>query len=277
MGICHGWAAASFLVPEPKKSFEVRLPALNKNVTIYADDVKAIVSQLWAHADVPSLLIGGRCNDKHPRRDSSGRLTSRDCFDANPASWHLSLINLMGRASKSFVFDATYDYEVWNQPLASYKFKYFNPNSKVLTDNLGAAVIDYASFRNDPYRRYRSVNTKSIVGVQLDLTYVVENTPGQVNGVDSNLPRLVSVTYYYDLEIDLNNNIIGGEWYQNAHPDILWKPTINRPLAKFEPQGSYWNGGFPVPMDLLLMSRKNSLYGQPIRAIVDQLVGWSAL
>jgi hypothetical protein len=277
MGICHGWAPAAFVVPEPKKSFDVDLPGLNKKLKFYPDDVKALVSQLWAETQVPVSFVGGRCNDKKPKIDESGRITSRDCFDTNPASWHLVLLNLMGKSKKSFVFDATYDYEVWNQPISSYELKYFNPNTKVESRDLNAAMIEYSDFKNDPYKKYRSSKTKLIVGIQLDLKYVVESMPYQFEGVNSNLPNVVEVTYFYDLEIDKNYNIIGGEWYQAAHPDMLWKPNINRPVARYEPNNSYWNGSFPVPSDILLMSKKNSKFGEPISAIIDQLVSWSAL
>jgi hypothetical protein len=277
MGICHGWAAAAFLVPEPKKSFDVNLPALNRRMRVYPDDIKAIISQLWAQAEISTTLIGGRCNDKRPAKDANGRIISRSCFDANPASWHLVLVNLMGRARQSFVFDATYDYEVWNQPVSTYQVRYFNPNTKVVTDNLNSAIINYADFRRDHYKSHRSANAQSIVGIQLNLSYVVENTPGSVNGTDSSLPRIVHVKYYYDLELDRNKNIIGGEWYQAAHPDILWRPNTRRPLAKFETQGSYWNGNFPMPNDLVVLSRKNSEYAQPTSAIVDQLIDWSSI
>ena len=34
--------------------------------------------------------------------------------------------------------------------------------------------------------------------------------------------KLKVVTYWYDLELDEDNNIVGGEWYTNRHPDFLW-------------------------------------------------------
>lgn len=277
MGICHGWAPAAFIVPEPKKSFDINLSESGKTIKIYPDDVKALISQLWAQADVPVSFVGGRCNDKNPKTDERGRIISRKCFDANPASWHLVLLNLMGKEKKSFVFDATYDYEVWNQPLASYKLKYFNPNDKITTDDLNSAKILYTDFKKDPYMKYRSKNIKSIVGVQLDLSYVVENLPYEVDGTDANLPSVVEVTYFYDLEIDENDNVIGGEWYQVAHPDMMWKPNITRPVAKFETENSFWDGNFPMPTDLKVLSQKNSKFGEPMSSIVDQLIEWSAL
>jgi hypothetical protein len=275
MGICHGWAAAATVVPEPKRSFEVRIPSLAKSVQVYPDDVKALVSQLWAQARIGSMLIGGRCEDKYPSTDENGRIIAKNCFDTNPATWHLALLNWVGKAKKSFVFDAIYDYEVWNQPVASYKLEYFNPNTKQTTENLAEAMIPYSEFNNDPYQKYRSANTKFIVGVKLDLSYVVEVRPNQAVGVNQDLPRLVETTYYYDLEIDSGNKVIGGEWYQLAHPDMIWRPNIARVIADGEAANSYWDGSFPLPSEFGLWSKKASTLNQPLGAILDQLVDWS--
>jgi hypothetical protein len=244
-------------------------------MTVYPDDVKAIISQLWAETEIPVSFVGGRCNDKNPATDGNGRIISDKCFDTNPASWHIVLLNLVGKQKRSFVFDATYDFEVWNQPISSYEVKYFNPSNKKLSNDLNDSLISYSNFRNDPFKKYRHSMTDSIVGVQLDLRYVVETLPRQVNGVSSSTPNVVRVTYYYDLEIDRDGNVIGGEWYQVAHPDMLWKPNINRPITKYDSDFKNWDGSFPLPVDLIDIANKNSAYGQPTNEIVDQLVKWS--
>lgn len=270
-GICHGWAQAAIVVPEPQKSFTLQFPQTDRSVKFYPDDVKALVSQLWASGRMAAAFIGGRCNEKYPATDTQGRIISKDCFDTNPASWHLVLLNWMGRARKSFVFDAIYDYQVWNQPIASYELSYFNPNTRNVTSHLQNALINYRDFENDPYRKYRSPQTQSIVGVKLDLKYVVERE-ASVRDTSPQLPRIIEVTYFYDLEIDANDNVIGGEWYQNAHPDMMWRPRLDRPLATAEPQNSFWNGEFPVPGELILLVKKASSLNQPLSAVLDQLV-----
>jgi hypothetical protein len=45
------------------------------------------------------------------------------CIDTNPGTLHLLLANLIGIERKSFVFDRTFDDEVWNQPLRGYRIK----------------------------------------------------------------------------------------------------------------------------------------------------------
>jgi hypothetical protein len=275
MGICHGWAPAAIMIPEPNTTFSINLPNLGKSMKIYPDDVKALVAQQWAAARVQSFLIGGRCEDTNPATDANGRLISKQCFDTNPGAWHLVLLNWMGKSGQSFVFDATYDYQVWNQPVSSYSLSYFNPYTRVSSNSLDQAIIPYSSYNNDPYRAYRSPAVKSIVGVELKLSYVVESMPHQYEGTTIVTPPQVEVTYFYDLELDANNNIIGGEWYQRAHPDMMWRPTVKRPLVVGEAAYSYWNGLLPIPMDLSSFAKSSAKINQPVNAILDYLISWS--
>jgi hypothetical protein len=272
MGICHGWAPAAINVPEPKKAFDVEIPGLDKKVRIYPNDVKALVSQLWAQAKLGSRFIGGRCNDKNPEVDSVGRIITKDCFDVNPASWHLVLLNLMGKQKQSFVFDAIYDYEVWNQPISSYEFKYFNPVTHQVSNDMGASLIPYLSFVQDPFRKYRDPKTSSVVGIELMLKYVVESDPYQGSPDSVQTTRETQVKYYYDLELDSDFNVIGGEWYQLAHPDMMWKPSIPKPLAMGEIENDVWNGRFPLPTHLFPISLEATKLNQPLSFIINKWI-----
>lgn len=70
----------------------------------------------------------------------------QECFDVNPAAWHMSIVNQVGRQKKSFVFDATYDYQVWNHPVISYEIKYFNLVSMDAVDSLEEAIVKREEF-----------------------------------------------------------------------------------------------------------------------------------
>ena len=130
MGICHGWAAAAFMHERPAKAITVKTYN-NKNVTFYPSDIKALTSLLWAKNDYQSRFIGGRCNIKGPERDAeTGRVNDPNCRDNNPATWHIAVVNQIAVARRSFVMDATFDYEVWNQPVLEYSYRYFNPMTK---------------------------------------------------------------------------------------------------------------------------------------------------
>ena len=41
----------------------------------------------------------------------------------------------------------------------------------------------------------------------------------------------IAAIYSYDLELNAEKEIIGGEWYGNRHPDFLWTP-VKGPRAR---------------------------------------------
>lgn len=272
MGICHGWAPAAFIIPEPKKVVDINLDSGRGNLKVYPHDIKGLISQLWAEASVNYHFLGGRCNEKNPKVDSAGRILSTNCFDVNPATWHLVLTHLLGMQKESFVLDVTYDYEVWNQPIYSYKLNYFNPNSKELGD-LDASLIKYSELKEDPYKNFRSPNVEYILGVVSEIKYTVEINPSHNIRDNESISRLVSVSYYYDLELDKDFNIIGGEWYQKAHPDILWRP-IKGSRAYFwgEDRLSQWEGSLPLPLDYLNLIKLASPRKVPLARILEKLI-----
>ncbi len=267
MGLCHGWAPASYMLPTPKKAVEVKTLTGTK-VTFYPSDIKALGTLLWAQTQVPTKFIGGRCNTKNPKKDSLGRAIEEDCLDNNPGTWHLSIVNQIGVFDRSFVMDATYDYEVWNQPVYSYQYSYYNPMTKENFEKLEDAIVSINDFQNDPRKTVRAPKTKFIVGINMTLKYVMETVPN-TNENQENL--LQTVKYTYDLELDEKTNIIGGEWYSKAHPDFLWTPELNA-----SPKTS---GDDLVPSVLLNnlpgmirpIIEKNSLSGVPFAPFVRQL------
>lgn len=275
MGICHGWAPASFVVPEPKKTISLNLDNNRGELTLYPHDLKALVSQLWARAPMKYQLLGGRCNEKYPEVDSGGRIISPECFDVNPAQWHLVLTHMLGREQKTFVMDSTYDYEVWNQPLFNYKLKYFNPNTRN-EGTMRDSIIPYADVSKDVFQAYRPPNVHYLVGVISEVRYIVEEYPYPGDITTNAYSRLVRVSYYYDLELDRDYNIIGGEWYQKAHPDMLWKPIPGaKPYIKDEGKLSDWEGNFPVPQDLRQLGIRLSSSKIPLSKILNELINRS--
>jgi uncharacterized protein YuzE len=119
-GICHAWAPASILTPEPKH-------AVTKNgVTFKVNDIKALVTLV--HDGVENKFVSLRC-EKDDRTgatnavelDENGRPKDIACRDSNAGSFHVLITNYLGVERASFVFDQTFDDEVWNQPLRGYK------------------------------------------------------------------------------------------------------------------------------------------------------------
>lgn len=222
-GICHGWAPASFMYRRPVRTVTVANSSGTK-INFFPSDIKALSSVLWTDIPQNTKFVGGRCTEKDPPTDSNGRVLSQDCFDSNPATVHLALVNSIGINKKSFVFDATYDYQVWNQPVLSYSYVYFNPMTGTASYNSRDVMIDIGSYTTDKFKSYRSRSTTNVVGVKMTLKYIVETAP---SNNPTNSPRqdgVRSVDYYYDLELNNAGKVVGGEWYQKAHPDFMWTP-----------------------------------------------------
>jgi hypothetical protein len=69
-------------------------------------------------ADLDVKFMSLRCDDAASAGDVTGKAA---CKDTNAGSFHVVVTNLLGLQGRSFVEDRTYDYEVWNQPVRSYK------------------------------------------------------------------------------------------------------------------------------------------------------------
>lgn len=276
MGICHGWAPASYMAKRPIKSAEVFAYDGKTKIKFYPADVKALTSLLWATAESPVRFLGGRCNEKNPQRDENGRIISGECFDTNPMTWHLAVVNQLGNSKRSFVFDATYDYQVWNQPIVSYHYKYFNPKTKQEFESIDEARVSLADFSDDKFKKYRSSKTEAIVGVAMSVKYIVETLPEQREIDSPQFDATRQVVYLYDIELDKERKMIGGEWYSNAHPDFLWSPTIDAdPMTV----GDYyllgvplWDGKTQVPQNWIENSLLSSQRGSPLAKIVNSLM-----
>lgn len=265
-GLCHGWSAAAVMMDRPKQMISMSSKDGKYNLEFFPDDLKALASQTWATARFETDFVGGRCNEKSPAIDpETGRVIDPECRDVGPALWHSSVTKLIGKQRTSFVMDATYDYEVWNQPLHSYTYRYFNPENKKLSETLDEAAMPISQVKNDRFRKFRNPNTKFLVGISMHVTYVVETSASDSETDDESKDRRRSVEYVYDLELDQNFNVIGGEWHINMHPDFLWKPAAGTiALSNLERyQGTTnWSPQTPVSENLSKQSEVSANRGQ---------------
>ena len=274
-GICHGWAAAAFMFPRPTSVASIPVPNSDLKINFYPDDLKALSTLLWANSNHGAYFVGGRCNDKDPKKDENGRIISEQCFDTNPGSWHVAVVNKIGLDKKSFVLDATYDHEVWNQPAHSYEYRFFNPETKEEFNNIDEAKIAIEEYKSDNFRKHRFHKTRQIVGVYMDLTYVIERAANHNYINTSKDDYHTTVTYIYDLELDSDLNILGGEWYQNKHPDMLWTP-----LADTKAQSPYeslaqttWDiSQTAAPQDWTQAAQRSSKIGMPLLKVIELLM-----
>lgn len=279
MGICHGWSPAAYLLGRPQKAVKVTTPN-GISITFYPSDIKALASLLWANTRNATRFIGGRCNDANPARDSAtGRVTSSKCFDTNPGTWHLAVVNQIGVSKRSMVMDVTYDYQVWNQPTYSYQYSYFNPQQMNYADNLAAATVSKSAFTKDKFKAYRSSRAVSFVGISMRVAYVVETQPSHRPTDSASNDAIQQVDYRYDLELDASHKIIGGEWYTNKHPDFLWTPPKGtRAVTRYDHLASgSWQQGKAVPQSWRAAAQQSSQTdGAPLAAIVEQLIKFAS-
>lgn len=268
-GICHGWATSSGIIPRPKRTIQFELPD-GREIKFYPTDVKALVSLLWANSLIQDTKIvdpnsgavsgggvisqGLRCNLENAKTDFLGRLYDHEpdpfnkdhfprCSGVHPATWHMGLVNLIGKQKRSFVVERKVGAEVDNHPMSSYKMKYFNPyNGRSDGKNLFRNIKELNS--RDEYHQFRNKDTKYIVGVETTMTYVDWSRPTRHFNDNKANDSLVSKKMYYDLELDEDYNIIGGQWrayksQRNANtknlnhnqPDFFW--VITKDWKKF--------------------------------------------
>ncbi len=279
MGICHGWAAASFMEPRPTHSINMNSYFDDtQSVELLPDDIKALLSLKWAkgttvnkdYSGLATSFVGGRCNDKEAESDpETGRVIDPKCFDVNPATWHIIVTNQVGQVKRPFIIDAAYDYEVWNHPVVSYQVNYFNPKDLSEVETLEQAKVaigaddfkdKFAKFRNNP-------KAKHLVGIRMEVKYVVETSPLNRGTDSSENDMLNKVAYYYDLELDETGKIIGGEWYQRSHPDFVWMPKKDSVVLNNE--DLYVNNVNDVLSIAPVASRRSTV---PLKFVMDAIM-----
>lgn len=227
IGLCDGLALASTNFPLPKKSINIWSFDGKYKIKFYPEDIKSLGTLLWKQGSYSYKIIGDRCDEPLPEVNDNGRYTSRACFNTNPGTFHLSLVNQIGKAKRSFVMDSISNLEVWNYAIVGYSFKYFNPQTAQQYPTPEEAIIPINEFTNDKFSQYRSPNATHIVAVEAVVDLVQEQFARFQDKEIAEENKPTTSVYQYDLELDSKGEIIGGEWVDNNHPDFLWIPVKN--------------------------------------------------
>ncbi|MCM2323054.1 MAG: hypothetical protein NDJ90_07305 [Oligoflexia bacterium] len=275
IGFCTGWAAASITYPRPRHSVTVTAVDGKTQLVLRPSDLKAYAALLWAQADFPIRFIGGRCEAHEPERDSVGRPVDPICLDTNPATWHRLVVEQLGVRREAFLIDAELKDEVWNHPLFAYQYEYFNPATGEEADTLEEAKVKLADFAEDRFAAFRSPYARSVVGIQMIVTYSYEVFPSVSLSDDESQDVTMSEVYRYDLELDRWGRIVGGEWHSKRHPDFIWAPERGA-LARSVMDGylsdsSEWDLSRPLPRDWASAARGATSYLQPLGRLVETL------
>lgn len=199
-GICHGWAAAALNHNEPIPKTLTNPDGIK--IPFGSSDIKALISYYYAyHYDpVTTHQIGRRCNGTNYCTD-----------DMNAGAFHIVLTNKMGLEEKSFITDIENGREVWNQVANQYKTEVIEPNLAPASTSAKGTV--------------KMIRVRTTVRYVLN---IVKNSWFPANGTD--LQTFKSYVYEYDLDINNNGQIIGGDWRSKDRPDFLW---LVKPASKF--------------------------------------------
>ena len=138
-GLCHAWAPAAILEPEPVH------PVTRNGVEFKVNDIKALVELMYNRST--SKFLSLRCNEQGAdiALDAYGNPTGDDieCKDTNAGTFHVIVANYLGIKGESFVEDRTYDDEVWNQPVSAYRVTQMNQvTAKEANELAGAKEVD---------------------------------------------------------------------------------------------------------------------------------------
>lgn len=257
-GICDGWSAASQMMPRPSKSVTLKTPN-GIPVTFYPEDIKALGSQLYARAQENVILLGKRC---YP---VVGMFTG-GCDATNPGALHKAIVNRVGVLRKSFNADISGSSEVWNYPVKSYKLTYYNVFSDVESSDFKKVYELFEKKHRFAKSNRRHERTYAIVGVKAEVVFADMRDAHklEIDGTaqDANLIK----TYFYDLELDRNFTILGGEWYTSG-PDFIWAPNdVTYPVSDGEVPTK------PVTENEIRRAAQiSSKVGQPLSVIVEKL------
>ena len=215
-GLCHAWAPATLAYSNPK-------PVTLKNkdgieVAFGSSDIKALLTY-FLHYDksAANFFLGGRCNTDFEKLRSdlrSGEITEEEfeaqmnspkCRDTNAGAFHMVITNQIALLNEGFIVDVTRDLEVWNQPVHGF-------DSKILKEFNGAS-------------EGAARGTVKEVEILTQMYYTVE-IDQEWTMVTPNYNSESSKSYHYRVELNMFNEIIGGEWIGSERPDFLWKQTI---------------------------------------------------
>lgn len=291
-GICDGWGPAAVYLPRPAKPVTL-MGASGRLITFYPDDLKALGSYLFARTNTSYFatmnyqVAGKRCFDKgKPSRNSDGSVEEAGCNDLDAGLFHSVLVNRVGMDRLGFVADVDNNNKINNHPVAGYQSTYFNLQTGK-EGSLRESVMPRDQIK-DGYASRRNSNTKYLVGVKTSVTYMNYTWPEELSDTKYDSPsqdKFKIIDYTYDLELDAQGNILGGEWGNRAkengrrvgyakQPDFIWMSTPTAlPYSEqsvYTFSGSYkdpsnprpfgnmqwaWNGTGPMPEDWLAAAK----------------------
>lgn len=215
-GLCHQWCPSSIMFAEPETTVSVQSKRYPSGVEFQVSDIKALLML----NNYKTHLLGTRCNIYRAGIpfDSFGRIAINECRSLNAGGMHIVLANLMGRDKRALLMDRDVAHEVWNHPILEFKSETNRINNhREACQWLGGCEGDRYSWNS---------KAKKWVSVYTLVNWMNEAWPSRFT-TSQNIPYYTSQSQYqYLLELDADDNIIGGEWRFGIldHPDFFWIP-----------------------------------------------------
>lgn len=197
-GICHGWAEANLHIPPPEERILKAKGGID--IPFRRSDVAALISYYYAKERRGRVTFLGR-------RCWGSSLTDTSCEDVHPAAFHIVLAESFKR-SRGLIADVDPGPDVWNHPIHSYEFQIIGERPASKESAQGTV------------KEFHVINRVKIL---------TETSPS----TESNGEVLDELFFDYWLEIDSNNQIIGGSWYQRPQIDFLWYRGKNNLPRKY--------------------------------------------
>lgn len=200
-GICHGWTPAMVNHNEP-------LPKVVTNpdgveIPFGSADIKALLSYYYAYENQSTYnhQMGQRC---YQGPTWWRRRVGEECKeDMNAGAFHIVLANRVGLLGMSFMADIENGEEVWNHVPYSYQTTVINAHLSPSRDAAPGTVRG--------------------VRVRTEVDYVFSGVKNQWEPVLGTAEQVLKKRYYeYILDLDHEDNIIGGTWVSVTRPDFLW-------------------------------------------------------
>ena len=251
-GICHGWGPAAADYPEPQNTSITTKDGIV--VPVGSGDMKALMAYYYAwkassgnesdripeddHYTNDNIWFDS--NNVFHQRDPNAipfiyrglglRCGAEEGVDScghngmNPAAFHIALANIVGKYQRSYVVNVVGNNQIWNQPVYGYNSIVKESKQLKLNSNERAPYNADGSLSDTPAVKRLLVETEFYYvdepeARDLKSMYSPLGTP------DKSSKTLSSKHLAYYLDLDANDNIIGGAW---STPFFLWSSKDKR-------------------------------------------------
>lgn len=185
--------------------------------------------------------------------DTIAAFNSPECQDTNAGAFHVMMANQLGILKKGFAIDKTADREVWNQPVFKFTTQEVGPvalSANHAADAVSAVQVktslyyaddtDYGfSFWEPTLRNLFTPDAKFLEEYNRYQRTIVKQGDADVV---SNYPEdIISKAHYiYNIELNAQGKVVGGEWITFDRPDFAWMPRKEPFQGLFKNLGSIY-------------------------------------